>query len=236
MVYKFSVSGENHKCDKELNQDVVISKCNEKYAVIALADGVSSCLESRKGAEIACEELAVLLEKKGDYFFDYDNSKIAVLVMEHITYKLKQYASMLRIDVNELSSTLAGIIYDKKNKRSLYINLGDGMIMAINGSKCTTISKPVCFPEGCPVTTTKNAYKAVDVNVIDNCSFEAFIIMSDGAWSLFEGGKDVDDNIEIFVSDRNYKELAKYKNKKKGGDDSSFIVYDFEKPKGRLVA
>lgn len=50
MIQKLSEAGTHHgSADKE-NQDVVCYGNNKKYAVISLADGVSSCKMARDGA------------------------------------------------------------------------------------------------------------------------------------------------------------------------------------------
>lgn len=215
---------------------MVNSGANRRYVVIALADGVSTCKESKKGAEIACNEIVKLMIKKAEYFFDYDTTKIAKFVMEHITFELEKCAILDSISINELSSTLTGIIYDKKKRRLLYVNLGDSLILATQNGMCKIISKPFDSTNGCPVTTTKNSCRVIDVNVIEDCSFDSFFIFSDGAWNTIVNGNDILEEVKTYIINKDYGILFDYIRNRECDDDYSFVLYDSSNDKGRLVA
>lgn len=236
LIFKCSGAGRKHKNKRINNQDVIMSKSNKRYVVLALADGVSSCKESKKGAYIACTEIVKLLLKKASYFLDYDRDKVAKLVMEHISYELSNYAFQKNMNVTELSSTLAGVLYDKKAKKMLYFNLGDSMIISAHKGVCTIVSKPFDSINGCPVTTTKNAYKVIDVDVIENYDLESLLILSDGAWHVILKGENSDCLFGNCIVNNEYDVLSNFLREKDCEDDYSFIAYNTENQCREVVA
>lgn len=61
LIKELCKAGKRHTEAGLDNQDVVMSAENDRYTVIALADGVSTCKESKKGAYTACGAIINLM-------------------------------------------------------------------------------------------------------------------------------------------------------------------------------
>ncbi len=226
MIFKFTSKGEYHSEGNMDNQDVIQSGENDRFIVISLADGVSSCKRAKEGAELACREITSMLLKKGDYFLEFEPGQTAAFILSHIQYELKNKADEENADIEEYSSTLTSVLYDKEKKKLLFFNLGDGIILTANGSQCQVVSMPSDSTNGCCVTTTENAEKTVSVKVTDAGRLDSIIICSDGAWrQLFENGRLIPEAADD-LKKGDFNDLKTFMEGKARYDDSSFISMD----------
>ena len=76
MIKEFTHTGRRHKSANTDNQDYICSGSDRNNTVITLADGVSSCSESRTGARICGDTLTRFLMKKGDLLITFDMDAI----------------------------------------------------------------------------------------------------------------------------------------------------------------
>lgn len=226
MIYTLSDTGYHHSALSEENQDAVSFATNRKYTVISLADGVSSCKEAKKGAEIACRAVTDLLLMKGDYFLEFEKDQISRGVMAHVLHEIDRQARKESKCTDEYSSTVESALYDKKHHKLLFFHLGDGVIIASGKNGCRVIANPAHSTAGCCVTTTQNAVSATKVGIIDTASFDSVVICSDGAWREMYSGNRLKTEVASFLVERNFDKLKHFLRSQHCFDDYSFISMD----------
>lgn len=237
MITVLNEIGSNHKENGTENQDVICHGRNSKFSVISLADGVSSCREARSGAETAARAITNLFLKKGDYFLDFEEKEVAELSLSHICWELKKEADAGNEEVEAFSSTLASVLIDRRKKRMLCLNLGDGMILSSGGGRCRILAMPSDSRDGCCVTTTQGASSMVTVKLLDlGSEDESVMICSDGAWKLMCFQNRLKPEIYDMLAGHEYGELRRYLAAQKHFDDCSFISLDMRKRKRRASA
>lgn len=228
--------GARHSAEQAENQDVLCSGETDRYTVISLADGVSTCKEARAGAEIASRAVTELLLKKGHYFLEFDHEQIARGIISHILYELNRRAQTDSQDVREYSSTIASVLYDKKACRLLFFSLGDSLIAATDNGKFRIIAMPADSTDGCCVTTTKHAPLLAQANKIDTDTLDAVMICSDGAWKQMYLKNRLKPEVSEMLADRRMDALREYLVRQNGPDDYSFIFTDLHKRRKRALA
>lgn len=232
MVREWSKAGAYHHNKSEENQDAVLYGANQRFSVIALADGVSSCREAKSGARIACEAVTELLLKKGGYFLEFEKEKRAEFAVSHILYKLKKKSQESGGSTEEYSSTIAGVLLDKKAEKLLILNLGDSLILTVKKGECLILSMPSDSASGCCVTTTENASLMVRTDVIDAAGLESILICSDGAWSHMFEKNVLRQEVKMAITGNDYDRLGRYLELQNGFDDYSFISIDLHDVNG----
>ena len=228
--------GTHHVDTNGENQDAVCYGHNKKYYVISLADGVTSCNEAKCGAETASKAITNLLLKKGDYFLEFENEQIAEFALSHVLYELSRKAKADSKDVEEYSSTISSVLFDKKHGKMLYFNLGDSIIVATGNGRCRVLAMPSDSSSGCCVTTTKNAKSMVSVKVIDTSCVESVVICSDGAWRQMFSKNKLKPEIANFLANNEYDGLKEFLIKQGCFDDYSFISLDIRQENRRKSA
>lgn len=236
MIYQLSNIGTRHSLSGEENQDVICFDKNNRYTVITLADGVSSCEKAREGAEIASRAITNLFLKKGDYFMDFSKEQISDFAVSHIVYELTKEAKKNGRSVEDYSSTIASVLYDKKKKRILFFNIGDGLIFASDNEKCRILAMPSDSSSGCGVTTTKNISAASTAEIIDAGTIETITICSDGAWKNMINGNRLKREVINMISVGKYDELKDYLEQRPSFDDYSIISLKLPRGNRRKVA
>ncbi len=236
MIRKLSRTGLHHSSIGCENQDAIFHGQNNRFCVVTLADGVSTCKDAKIGAQIAGESITDLFLKKGEHFFNFEEKKIAEFAVSHVNYKLNQLAIGNSENIEEYSSTIASVVVDKRNGKMLCLSLGDSIIMATGGGKCHVLTAPADTSYGCCVTTTKDAANMTFVKVLDTTQYESVLICSDGAWKhMFDKNKLKRDVSEMLANNQ-YNDFANFLNKQKCFDDYSFISLDVRKKVGRKTA
>lgn len=226
MIAKLSEMGECHALTNGENQDALCHGENKNLCVISLADGVSTCREAKRGASITCRAVTNLFLKKGNYFLKFKNEQIADFVLSHILCELKQQAASSSGSIVDFSSTVASVLVDKKRKKMLCFNLGDGIILASGNGRCKVLCMPADSSSGCCVTTTERAEKMVSVKSCDVGSLESVVICSDGAWrQMYDKNKLRPEVFNILV-DNEFDKLKDFLVKQNCPDDFSFISLD----------
>lgn len=226
MFFELSKTGDFHKQNNIGNQDCLVSGTDKRFSVISLADGVSTCSMSADGAVTAAEAVTELFVEKGDFFLEFDKEKTADRVISHILFRLKKQAQEKGIDVREYSSTIASILYDKWTGKLLVLNLGDSLILASGNGKCSVLSHPSDSTEGCYVTTTKNAAKTMDVELLSRAGYDSVLICSDGAWRIMFEKNKMKHSVKNMIEEQNYVKLKRFMEMQDNADDCSFIVMD----------
>lgn len=236
VIKELSEMGIYHIGRNGKNQDALCHAGNQNFSVISLADGVSACKEAKSGAEIASRAITDLLLKRGEYFLEFENCQIAEFTLSHILFALKQRAENDAEDIEEYSSTVASVLLDKKKKRMLCFNLGDGIIMAAEKGRCRVLAMPADSSAGCCVTTTASAIKMASVKLFEAGSVESVVICSDGAWrQMFDRNK-LKPEVSGLLANSEYDGLKDYLVGQNCFDDYSFISLNMRHRNGRESA
>ena len=150
----------------------------------------------------------------------------AKLVLSHILHQLKEQAEKDGCDTNAYSSTVAGVLIDKKNGKMLCLNLGDGLILVTGKGRCRIATMPADSEGGCCVTTTEYAGEMTEVRLLETEAVESVLICSDGAWrAMFEKNKLHPEAGKLLLQ-KEYEKLGIFLENRKGPDDFSFIAFD----------
>lgn len=221
MVFEFGIVGERHRKLGIEKQDNTVYKENSRYVVIVLSDGVSTCSKSFDGARIASNSAADILFEKADYFMEFNPLEVKDYVLSHVLYELSKSKDE-SIDISEYSSTLAAVLYDKKEERLLCFNLGDSLIVGSGFGEVKLLSVPSDSTLGCPVTTTKGATDFTEVSFM-NSRYERITIFSDGAWREIISRDRIDSEFQELLLVGDYKKMGDFIVGKTPSDDSSFI-------------
>lgn len=236
MIKELSGVGTQHSDGDSENQDALFHAQNKHFCVISLADGVSTCREAKCGAKIASRAITNLLLKKGDYFLEFENKKIAELALSHILFELKQRADQDSQNLEDYSSTVASVLVDKKKKRILCFNLGDGIIMATGKGKCRVLAMPADSSLGCCVTTTQNAITMASVRMFDANAVESIVICSDGAWRQMFNKNRLKPEVLSLLANNEYDGLRSFLVEQNCFDDYSFISMNIQRRNRRKSA
>ena len=236
MIYRYTKTGDAHAFRGTENQDALSGSDGENFAVLALADGISACPQAASGARTAANAAADLLEKRGWCFLDYMPENIAGIILSYSMQKLNETASVLAAPVREFASTLACIYLDKAQKKVVYFNLGDSMIITAHGSGCRVLAPPYRGEGSCCSTTTKNVLRTVKSGVADIAGTESVIIFSDGAWKEIYNRNTLRPEIFKLLTGNDFNRLESYLADREPADDCSFIAYIPDVPAYRREA
>ena len=226
IINSLSRPGTRHILNNIENQDFVSWGENENFLTAVLADGVSSCVHSSKGAKTACEVLNRIFLRKGDFFLNSDvrfyKKEISKMILSYILQEIEKISKGNTGDIDgmkEYSSTIAGILYEKKSDKFLCFNVGDGMIVASNSDRgdYQVLLAPYQNEKGCCVTTTRGAENTAGLKIFHADNINSIIILSDGAWKKVFNDKN-------FSSLNNFIELDNYLEKSNCNDDYSYIA------------
>ncbi|MBS7528288.1 protein phosphatase 2C domain-containing protein [Fusibacter paucivorans] len=224
----YSKIGRYHQRRNEENQDYTFKDENQRFYLIALADGASACSESALGAKIACNTVKDYLFLVGSEIFDWNESKIAFLINEQVFSKIKKYAETMDKPVDQFGSTLAFCFIDKMLHRVLMFNLGDGAIFLKKDHQYSLISPPRNFGVNVScLTTTEEAYKYTQVKIISAWVDVSFFICSDGFHHLLKGHK-YSEAIQNAMLQNDYPLICKLIDRIEIEDDCSFILNTLE--------
>lgn len=224
-----SLAGSHHNYDNDCNQDSIMYGKNERFCAMVLADGVSSCSESAKGAEIVCKAVTAYLLKNGERLFYMPEYEIADCITSHILYKLERVSTEERNDIEEYSSTVAFTLCDRTTRKMLYFSIGDSLIIAIKKSNCSIVAMPGDSRNGCYVTTTEDVSSLAKTGIIGTENINSIIICSDGAWHLMYNRNRLCQDIKSLLISQNYTALKNTLAEKERFDDCSFISVDLNK-------
>ena len=159
-MFLYTKRGIYHKQKNESSGDIVRGTDNGEFAVLTLADGVSSCKYGAEGASLV-----------SSYAMEYAYKQYAdlrFLPKEWPVYMLNLVKKKLKSAVNndeslyyEHSSTLMVLVLDRANGSMNYCSIGDGILIAIDDNKCPVICMPQGDKNGCPVVTTEGIEKKI---------------------------------------------------------------------------
>lgn len=224
MIHHFSCAGMHHLEIGAENQDAFSIHSNDRYAAMVLADGVSSCTHASQGAQLACETAAQLLLNCADYFMSAPPEMISKIILRNILHALGKHADKEGVRIEEFSSTLAFILHDRKQRKLLLFQLGDGLIIGCQDGRCLCLLQPGDSTDGVCVTTTRHAESQCSMQRLDADQCQAVMLLTDGAWHAFTScGRLRQEVQEAFVRSE-YHVLQSLLKQASPMDDHSYLI------------
>lgn len=226
MIYKLSCMGQHHTAAGGENQDALcfVERGNDR--VISLADGVSACRKARTGAEIASRTITKLMAEEGRNLLGGDRARCGEQILSRILTQLEECSQEEGTALREYSSTVASVLVDRDGREALYFNLGDSLILGVDGGKCRILSMPGDSSQGCCVTTTKNAAAAADMGRVMLGTTERVLICSDGAWREMYGRTRLRPEVYPLLVEGRWEELERFFRERECDDDYSIIAIE----------
>lgn len=210
------------------NQDYVLHTETDRVEIIVLADGVSSCRYSRKGAEMACLTAEKVLTEFGTQLFKLEKKLIADFIIGHVLQAFKIQQKEMCCAIEEFSSTLSFVCLDKKTNQALCFSLGDSLIYKLSDDGCILLNQPDSFSgDRSYAVTTIGVAEKVKIDIIDSNEINGIMICSDGAWRLFYNNNIFNSELWRYSKSGNYYEFKKYIDNSINMDDSTFVIMDF---------
>ncbi len=219
---QYSKIGEYHKKNNLENQDYTYTYETSEGAFYAIADGVSSCKNSREGAEIACAISAKVVLDDIDYYFDSNPEKTINLILANIRRRISQIAKEANQKDISYASTLCFVCVHKKRHQAMTFVLGDSRVYFFS-SESVYQKNPVHAYEDNETCTTLTKFAQEDVGFsIDNFSEDnRFILCTDGCWkNLFY----IDEKNNTAMKKVDNNEIMEYLNETMISDDCSFLA------------
>ena len=174
----FTGRGQYHEERQEGCGDRLYSFENDKIAVMAFSDGVSTCKYGRKGAEVVSRSaMCFMLDVYSAYGMMPDGWARSM-----IRRAVRDLVSEAGSQIDDYSCTLLCAFIDKVEKKIRFCNVGDGMILGITDEQCRIISRPQDTAFGCPVITTAGIDRTAGEGLYDFRNEHSFMICTDGAW------------------------------------------------------
>lgn len=228
MKTTYQKTGKYHLEKGLYNQDIVYDAESKTAKIIVIADGVSSCTNGGKGAEIACKAVSDIMLKETEYMFSSSNEKVAGLLSAYVYKKLITVANEDNQPVGSYSSTLSFVCYNKISGQIMTFILGDSLIYLILDGIMTLACKPKLFDDSkIYTTTTQNVAEVIEINVFESKNSARYLLATDGAWKTFYSGGALSDKIEQAVREE---KIIDYLEEQQCTDDCSIIMMDV--PKG----
>jgi hypothetical protein len=112
--------------------------------------------------------------------FLYTPRKLSYLVMEHILYFIEMESFQNGTAVCDYASTIAFICVDNKSGKMITFSLGDGAIFHSSGPDVHTVAEPRRYYGNPGLTTTKDAYKYVEVQNLPISIGDSVLVCTDG--------------------------------------------------------
>ena len=236
MVRVFSLKGKWHEQNGESNQDIVSSGSNERFSVITLADGVSTCKKGRKGAQIACKTTKEMMLRNGEYISGCSGAELANDIVLNVTYEIQKQAELDKIEPEEYSSTLSSVMYDNLLNTLTIFSVGDGIIFGVGRNGFRVLAMPSDSREGTCVTTTRGASRQAVARTISRDGIDSVWICSDGAWRMMFKSGIMKREFADLIASKDYRGLKELFIEHHGNDDMSFIMLDVAGRKRRIMA
>lgn len=210
------------------NQDAVYEAESKTAKIIVIADGVSSCVNGKKGAEIACKAVSDIMLNETEYMFSSSKEKVAGLLSSYVYKQLSIVAKKDKQPVRSYSSTLSFVCYNKISGKIMTFILGDSLIYLIFDGNMTLACNPELFDDSKTyTTTTKNVTEVIEINIFVSQNNARYLLATDGAWKTFYSGGILSDKLEQAVREEN---IIDYLEEQQCKDDCSIMMMDV--PKG----
>ncbi len=236
LMFMFSKPGAYHLSRGEENQDIICHDSNDRFTVITLADGVSTCQKARAGAEIAGRAITRLFLDNGAFFMQMQEDALVKHALKCVRYQLQAQAQADGVPVEEYASTLSSVLIDRGSKMLRCFHLGDGLILGLEHGSCRLLAAPSDSTGGCYVTTTEGVAGKVVTRQMPWEALQEIMLLSDGAWRLMYDKTRMLPEVERLLHSADYAGLQEYLSQSDSSDDCSFICLRLDRKKGRKSA
>lgn len=224
MTHQFSRAGQRHLAAGRKNEDAFAIREDDRYTVMALADGASGCSHAGQGAQLCCDTAARLLLGCAAYFLDAQPETVTKILLRNIRYALDKQAAQEKIPVEAFSSTLACALYDRREQKLLLFRLGDGLVLGSRENRCTCLLRPDSSAQGTCVTTTRGADSRCSVQLLDAAGYRSVMLLTDGAWRAMVTGGRLSPAAEDAVVRGDDPRLRQLLRKAAPNDDHSYLI------------
>lgn len=218
----FSKTGEYHKKHNLENQDYSYTYETSEGAFFAMADGVSSCENSREGAEIACAISAKVILDDIDYYFDSKPEKTIDLILANIRHRIRKIAKGAHQKDISYASTLCFVCVHKKRNQVMTFVLGDSRVYFFSSGTAYQKNPVRTYEDNVTCTTlTEFVREEVGFSIDDYSEDDGFMLCTDGCWkNLFY----IDENNNTVMKKVDSNEIMEYLNNTVITDDCSFLA------------
>lgn len=203
-------------------QDTVYTREAGTLRFYAIADGASSCENSRLGAETACRAAADYYLRYHATLDDCSDEKIAYLILDQVRFSLEELAREKNIAPGSLSSTLTFCCVDTQTLEMLAFQLGDGAVYLADRNTTHQSMAPCCCRTAPPLTLTRNAYKAAQIRRFSLTPGAQILLCTDGLLKLLSGPRGED--IRACLDRRDWDGLCDILDEAESQDDCSLLV------------
>lgn len=217
-------TGAYHAARLEECQDKIFFTHNSRFAAAAAADGATACRYSGKGAEIACRAVGDFLERESKNIFDFSDEKLSYLLVEHILYFLETETGKTGRELQKYASTMAAAYVEQKTGRTIAINLGDGAAFFTRGNEFQLCLPPRKFQENPCLTTTEDAYKAVEIKRLNLDFGDTLLLCTDEFLRVLETDLRQGGAMRDRIAAREFNQVGQILDAAAGKDDCSYIA------------
>ena len=230
MITTYQRTGAYHKKNKLECQDVIFQSESNTATIIAIADGVSSCENSKRGAEIACKAVSDIMLGETEYIFASPREKAAGLLISYVQGKLREEAAKGNSSFESYSSTLSFVCFNKLSGEIMSFVLGDSLLYLMMDGKLTLACTTEHFSGNQTYTTTTDGVeKVVEIKRLYSYRNVKFVLATDGAWREFYENGAVCSSAEIAMLNN---DIAAYLDNKPCSDDCSIAIFDIAAEEG----
>ena len=224
-MYIYTKKGTYHKQRNEESGDVVRGTDSGDYAIIALADGVSSCKYGPEGAKMAS---SFALDYINEQFsrFRFLPEKWPTYMLNYVKQQLNEFVQYDKSIYSDHSTTLMILIIDREKNLMHYCNIGDGLIIAVDDNMCSIICLPQRRDSRCLVITTEGIENEIISGTIDLNNVNCIVACSDGAWEKMYDHNMLKPEIKNILLSGNHLKLKDVIDESKSIDDCSFAFAD----------
>lgn len=210
------------------NQDIICENESKTAYIIVVADGVSSCANGKRGAEIACKAICDIMLDETEYIFSASKKKIAGLLSSYVYKKLNLVANEDNQPITSYSSTLSFVCYNKIDGKIMTFVLGDSLVYLISEGRLALACKPILFYDSKTyTTTTESIAEIIDLNIFFPQKNARYLLATDGAWKTFYSDGMLSSELECAVKEE---KIIDYLKARHCVDDCSIAIIDL--PKG----
>lgn len=180
LAHQYQKIGEYHTAVGQECQDALLFWEDERFAVIAAADGVTACPNAREGAQLTCRGTADFVRREQERIFGFSHRALAYLLTNHILYCLEQQTGKAGTPLEDYASTLAAAVLDKQTGQVRLFNLGDGTVLSLTREGLKAQLAPRRRRgQPCQITT-QGAVQAMEVAAVSLEMGDTLILCTDG--------------------------------------------------------
>ena len=225
---KYQKTGKYHLEAGIDNQDAVFEAESGSAKIIAIADGVSCCENSKKGAEAACKAVSKIMLEETEYMFSSGTEKVKGLLFAYVYKKIREEAEKNGHTPESYSSTLAFVCINKISGEVMTFVLGDSLVYRISEGEMSLACSPQLSGDSKTyTTTTEGAEQIIEINTFMPKEKLCFLLATDGAWKCFYSGGVMSEKAQMAVREGN---IIGYLEAQECSDDCSIVMMDV--PKG----